>query len=97
LLIAQLLAFEPVCIFACVWSSVYAQFSVVGLGASRAAIAAASTAARNHSQLEVEAQLTFPKAFCIFCGTKIGVMPAKAGIHFSAAPLYDAGFPLSRE
>jgi hypothetical protein len=32
-----------------------------------------------------------------FRGTKIGVMPAKAGIHISAAPLYDTGFPLSRE
>jgi hypothetical protein len=32
-----------------------------------------------------------------FRGAKIGVTPAKAGIHISAAPLYDAGFPLSRE
>jgi hypothetical protein len=32
-----------------------------------------------------------------FCGTEVGVMPAKAGIHLSAVPLYDAGFPLSRE
>jgi hypothetical protein len=32
-----------------------------------------------------------------FRGTKVGLMPAKAGIHLSAAPLYDAGFPLSRE
>jgi len=32
-----------------------------------------------------------------FRGTKAGVMPAKAGIHLSAATLYDTGFPLSRE
>jgi hypothetical protein len=32
-----------------------------------------------------------------FRGAKVDVMPAKAGIHLSAAPLYDAGFPLSRE
>jgi len=36
------------------------------------------------------------RALCIFV-EKIGVMPAKAGIHLSAASLYDAGFPLSRE
>ena len=32
-----------------------------------------------------------------FRGTKVGVMPAKAGNRLSAAPLYVAGFPLSRE
>jgi hypothetical protein len=32
-----------------------------------------------------------------FRRTKIGAMPAKAGIHISAAPPYDNGFPLSRE
>jgi len=32
-----------------------------------------------------------------FRQSKIRVMPAKAGIHISAAPPYDNGFPLSRE
>jgi hypothetical protein len=32
-----------------------------------------------------------------FRRTKIGAMAAKAGIHISAAPPYDNGFPLSRE
>jgi hypothetical protein len=32
-----------------------------------------------------------------FRGTKVGVMPAKAGIHLVAASPFDNGFPLSRE
>jgi len=36
-------------------------------------------------------------ALAHFRAMKISVMPAKAGIHVSATPPYDAGFPLSRE